>query len=153
MNSQTFKFPAKRKLRNQQSSKNNYVLRRKLAILNFCRLSTTAPIATCKAARLRERRQSHKCIWLTSKIYDWRATWSRLGETKWLAATSRVNDWRRGGVQWLLRNCPMHEWHQSLHRFSYLVLFICNDCVYYCIQSLMKIGLLYCLCISVMTES
>ena len=34
------------------------------------------------------------------------------------------NDWRRGGVQWLLCNCIMHEWHQSLHRFSYLVLFI-----------------------------
>jgi len=76
--------------------------------------------------RPRKRRQSHKWIWLTSKIYDWRATWSRLGETKWLAVTSRVNDWRRGGVQWLLCNCPMHEWHQSLQRFSYLVLFICN---------------------------
>ena len=37
----------------------------------------------------RERRQSHKWIRLTSKIYDWRATWSRLGETKWLTPTSQ----------------------------------------------------------------
>jgi len=38
---------------------------------------------------------------------------------KWLAAEASNG----------LCNCPMHEWHQSLHSFSYLVLFICNVCI------------------------
>jgi len=41
----------------------------------------------------------------------------------------KLNDWRRLHVYMTngsLCNCPMHEWHQSLHGFSYLVLFICN---------------------------
>ena len=39
----------------------------------------------------RERRQSHKWIWLTSKIYDWRR---RLSHMQMTDSDFTVNDWR-----------------------------------------------------------
>jgi len=72
-------------------------------------------------AEHRERRQSHKWIGLTSEIYDWRATWSRLGETKWLAAQ------RRRQIAFVQLPMP-NAWLAPVitQRFSYLVLLICN---------------------------
>jgi len=90
----------------------------------------------------RERRQSHKWIWMTYKIYDWLATWSRLRETEWLAATSHVNDRRRPMAFMQLSNAWVAPVITQILIFSVIHMW----CVYYCVQASLKI--LYRLCIS-----